>query len=86
MKTLIIAPHPDDELLGCGGTSLRRVAEGGTVAWLLMTAITKEAGWAVEKIQQRAAEIERVREGLHVSLPITSMRLGFQLQNSTEFP
>ena len=76
MKTLIVAPHPDDELLGCGGTLLRRVAEGGTVAWLLMTAITKEAGWAVEKIQQRAAEIDRVRKGLHVA-PHHLYELGF---------
>lgn len=67
MKTIIVAPHADDELLGCGGTLLRRVNEGGRVAWLLMTAITKEAGWAADKIQQRAAEIERVREGLQVA-------------------
>ncbi|XDZ70401.1 PIG-L deacetylase family protein [Alphaproteobacteria bacterium LSUCC0744] len=67
MKTLVVAPHADDELLGCGGTLLRRVDEGGTVAWLLMTEITEEAGWAVEKIQQRAAEIERVSEGLQVA-------------------
>jgi LmbE family N-acetylglucosaminyl deacetylase len=67
MKTLVVSPHPDDELLGCGGTLLRRVAEGGTVAWLLMTAITEEAGWTAERIQQRAAEIDRVREGLQVA-------------------
>lgn len=67
MKTLIVAPHPDDELLGCGGTLLRRIDEGGTVAWLLMTAITEGAGWSTERIQKRAAEIERVREGLQVT-------------------
>lgn len=66
MKTLVIAPHPDDELLGCGGTLLRRVAEGGTIGWLLMTAITEEAGWQPEKVTQRASEIQRVREGLGV--------------------
>lgn len=67
MKTLVVAPHPDDELLGCGGTLLRRVAEGGTVAWLLMTAITEEAGWTVERIQQRAVEIDGVRKGLQIA-------------------
>ena len=66
MKTLVIAPHPDDELLGCGGTLLRRVAEGGSVGWLLMTAITEEAGWQREKVAQRASEIQQVREGLGV--------------------
>jgi LmbE family N-acetylglucosaminyl deacetylase len=67
MKTLVVAPHPDDELLGCGGTLLRRVSEGGTVGWLLMTAITECAGWSAERIQQRAAEIDRVREGLQIA-------------------
>jgi len=85
MKTLIIAPHPDDELLGCGGTLLRRVAEGGTVAWLLMTAITKEAGWVAEKIHQRAAEIELVREGLQVA-PHHLYALGFPTAELDRIP
>ena len=68
MKTLIVAPHPDDELLSCGGTLLRRVAEGGTVAWLLMTSIREDTGWSAEQIQQRVAEIERVRKGLQIKL------------------
>lgn len=76
MKTLVVAPHPDDELLGCGGTLLRRVADGGTVAWLLMTAITEEAGWTVERIQQRTGEIDRVCEGLQVG-PCHFYALGF---------
>jgi N-acetylglucosamine malate deacetylase 1 len=67
MKTLVIAPHPDDELLGCGGTLLRRSAEGGTIGWLLMTAITEEAGWHAERVAQRAKEIHCVREVLGVN-------------------
>ena len=35
MKTIVIAPHPDDEVLGVGGTLLRRKAEGANVAWLI---------------------------------------------------
>ncbi|SEK59566.1 PIG-L deacetylase family protein [Ectothiorhodospira marina] len=66
MKTLVVSPHPDDELLGCGGTLLRRTAEGGTVGWLLMTAITEEGGWGLERIEQRAKEIEEVRVGLGI--------------------
>ena len=37
MKILVIAPHPDDEVLGVGGTILRKVAEGCSVAWLIVT-------------------------------------------------
>lgn len=60
MKTIVIAPHPDDEVLGAGGTLLRRKAEGATVAWLIVTAITAEWGWSEEKIKQRADEIKRI--------------------------
>lgn len=76
MRTLVIAPHPDDELLGCGGTLLRRQAEGGTIGWLLMSSITEGAGWSREQIEQRATEIERVREGLGV-VPDHLYTLGF---------
>lgn len=66
MRTLIVAPHPDDELLGCGGTLLRRVSESGNVGWLLMTAITKERGWSDQRIDQRTIQIEQVMQGLNV--------------------
>lgn len=62
MKTLVVAPHPDDELLGCGGTVLRRVKEGGVVGWLLMSALTKERGWSDERINDRCIEIDQVRQ------------------------
>ena len=60
MKTLVIAPHPDDEVLGPGGTLLRRKAEGAIIAWLIVTTITADTGWSEEKIRQRADEIKRV--------------------------
>jgi LmbE family N-acetylglucosaminyl deacetylase len=61
-KILVVAPHPDDEVLGAGGTLLRRKAEGATVAWLIVSSITAEKGWSEEKIKQRADEIKRVTE------------------------
>ncbi len=61
-KTLVIAPHPDDETLGCGGTLLRRKAEGVELGWLIVTGISGEAGWSVESVQQRDAEIGKVFE------------------------
>lgn len=67
MKTLIVCPHPDDEILGCGGALLRRVSEGGVVAWLLMTSITEEGGYSTERIMQRAKEIQRVCDGLKIA-------------------
>lgn len=65
-KTLVIAPHADDELLGCGGTLLRRREEGRTVGWLLATAMKPGNTWDAEKIEERQCEIWRVREGLGI--------------------
>ena len=67
MKSLFIAPHPDDELLGCGGTFLKRVAEGYTVGWVLMTSISVDKGWTKQQVDQRNHEIDRVRHGLGIS-------------------
>ena len=64
MKTIIIAPHADDELLGCGGTLLRRNFEGVETGWLLLTNITKECGWSMQKIKEKSNQIESVRKGL----------------------
>jgi LmbE family N-acetylglucosaminyl deacetylase len=61
-RTLVVAPHPDDEILGCGGMLLRRKAEGTQVAWLIVTGISVEFGWSEEKVKQRASEIRRVSE------------------------
>jgi len=55
-KTLVIAPHPDDELLGCGGTLLRRRAEGGSLGWLLVTGMSVEAGWDAARVEKREGE------------------------------
>ena len=60
MKTLVIAPHPDDEVLGVGGTLLRRKAEGAELAWLIVTGISTANGWNQEQVERRANEITRV--------------------------
>ena len=61
-RIIVIAPHPDDETLGVGGTLLRRKAEGATIAWLIVTTISIESGWSAEKVKKRAEEIERITE------------------------
>ena len=62
MKTIVIAPHPDDEVLGVGGTLLRRKSEGAKVVWLVVTGISVESGWGEEKVKARANEIKRITE------------------------
>jgi len=60
-KVLAIAPHPDDETLGCGGAILRHKTAGDEINWLIVTAITKDIGYSPEKIQERSQEINIVK-------------------------
>jgi LmbE family N-acetylglucosaminyl deacetylase len=62
MKVIVVAPHPDDEVLGVGGTLLRRKAEGAQVAWLIITSISIENGFNAEKVKQRAEEIKCIKK------------------------
>jgi len=64
VKTLVIAPHPDDEILGCGGTLLRRAAEGVELGWLIVTEISTQHGWPGDKVEQREREISQVAAAL----------------------
>jgi len=57
---IIVAPHPDDETLGCGGTILRHREAGDDIHWLVVTAMTPEQGFSQEKIAAREAEIAAV--------------------------
>ena len=66
MRTLVIAPHPDDELLGCGGTLLKKYQQGQIIGWILITEISEDKGWSKEKVKSRHLEIESVRNGLGI--------------------
>ena len=59
-KVLAIAPHPDDETLGCGGTLLKHKAKGDEIHWLILTNISNEHGWQQEQVNSRQQEIENV--------------------------
>lgn len=60
-RTIVLAPHPDDETLGCGGTLLRLKDEGGaSLFWVLMTRMTAEAGYDDAAIRRRDAEIAQI--------------------------
>jgi LmbE family N-acetylglucosaminyl deacetylase len=61
-RIIVIAPHPDDETLGVGGTLLRRKEEGATIAWVIVTTISIESGWSAEKVKQRNNEITRITQ------------------------
>lgn len=61
-KHLVIAPHPDDETLGCGGSLLRARAEGDEIYWLIVTQISERFGFTSQRVEKRSKEIEDVAE------------------------
>src|SRR5262245_38279621 len=69
-RILVVAPHADDETLGCGGTIARRAAEGHEVHVAVVTGHGDEphplwprTAWdQVRAEARRAAEILGVRE------------------------
>jgi LmbE family N-acetylglucosaminyl deacetylase len=60
MKVLVVAPHPDDEVLGVGGTILKYKSQGISVAWLIATDLKDDYGWSQNRISEREAEINQV--------------------------
>lgn len=64
-KILVITPHPDDEVLGCGGTIAKYSQEGDEVYLCIVTrAYTPD--WSEEFIKNRQKEVERAKEILGV--------------------
>jgi LmbE family N-acetylglucosaminyl deacetylase len=61
-KVLVVAPHPDDETLGCGGTLLKHKANGDGIYWLIITNIDEKNGWQKKRVESRQQEIDKVSE------------------------
>jgi N-acetylglucosamine malate deacetylase 1 len=75
-RVLVVAPHPDDEVIGCGGVISRVKRAGGEVHVLFMTvgdtADFTAAGWSTAA--ERNVEIEQVAthldlDGYHIAFP-----------------
>ena len=57
MKILVIAPHPDDEVLGCGGT-IAKHSENGDDVYLIIATKAYTPDWTEEFIKNREKEIK----------------------------
>ena len=55
-SVVVIAPHPDDEVIGCGGTVCRHVAAGDAVSFIYLTQGEKSRGFAWLTPEQRQAK------------------------------
>lgn len=80
---LVVAPHPDDETLGCGGTLLRHRANGDEVHWMIVTTMTRMGGYFPDQTAKRNAEIDRV--GARYDFASTH-RLGFPTAQLDKVP
>ena len=55
-SVVVIAPHPDDEVIGCGGTVCRHVEAGDAVSFIYLTQGEKSRGFAWLTPEQRQAK------------------------------
>ncbi|HWO07376.1 MAG TPA: PIG-L family deacetylase [Candidatus Paceibacterota bacterium] len=75
-RLLVVAPHPDDEIFGCGGLIQRVKAEGGKVYVLYLTVgATKDfskkgSSGPDERIREIRRVVKRMRiDGFHIAFP-----------------
>lgn len=61
-RITVIAPHPDDETLGAGGTLLKHKAEGDIINWIIITQMSLEQGFDASQIANQENEIFRVSQ------------------------
>lgn len=77
-RTLVIAPHPDDEILGCGGT-MARLADAGAETFVAVVTEGRPPAYPaafVERVQQEARQAHAllgVRETFWLGLPAAEL-------------
>nr|DAO80782.1 MAG TPA: LMBE-RELATED PROTEIN, DEACETYLASE, ROSSMANN FOLD, ZINC-DEPENDENT.8A [Caudoviricetes sp.] len=65
MNILVIAPHPDDEVLGCGGIIAKRVAQGHRVCVCIVTE-GKPPMYSKKYVQHEEKEIKNAHKNLGI--------------------
>jgi LmbE family N-acetylglucosaminyl deacetylase len=75
-RVLVIAPHPDDEALGCGGTVVLHRRGGDEVRVVFLTSGERGIPGAAEEVARRTREAEAARASKVLRVgPIIFLRL-----------
>jgi LmbE family N-acetylglucosaminyl deacetylase len=61
-QVIVVAPHPDDETLGCGGAIIKHKEQGDEIYWLLVTAMNENQGFSKTTLTTRREQIIKVAE------------------------
>lgn len=77
VNVLVVAPHPDDEVIGCGGAVCLHADRGDRVVAVFLTSgelglkhLSRETAWAIrEREAQRAARILGLADTIFLRLP-----------------
>lgn len=65
MQILVISAHPDDEVIGAGGTIARHIAENDQVDWCIVTQ-PYSPPWPRDAIEVAREQVEAVRLALGI--------------------
>jgi len=65
MKVLIIAPHPDDEVLGCGGT-IKKYTKAGNDVFLCVVTKAYAPDWTEKYLQDKLIDIKKSNAALGI--------------------
>lgn len=76
-QVLVVAAHPDDEVLGCGGTIARHCADGDTVSVLILA-----QGVVSRGVADQQAQLDRLQTAARLANDI----LGVQRLELDQFP
>ena len=65
-KIMVVSAHPDDEILGCGGTLIKHRESGDKIDWLITTTMKESHGFLEKKIESRKNEIDKISKKLNI--------------------
>jgi LmbE family N-acetylglucosaminyl deacetylase len=65
MNVLVIAPHPDDEVIGCGGTLAKLISRGHTAFVCIVTRPTADM-YAAKVIERKKKEVRDMKKILGI--------------------